>query len=383
RTNAVAVQRYIDAGAIVFGKTNVPFMSADLQSFNEVYGVTNNPWNTARTCGGSSGGAGAALAAGLTPLELGSDIGGSIRTPSHFNGVFGHKPSYGIVSQRGHLPPGETILSESDLSVVGPMGISVSDLEQALDILVGPNEEDAKAYRINLPPPRTTDPGKLRVAVWADDPTGPVDSDIQTAIHAAANALEAEGAQVDRSARPDIDTEHNAQNYIHLLMAVLGGGMPKEVYELMRDIAQNADPEDVSIPVLQARGIASSHGDWLREGEKREHIRQAWSRFFKDFDVLLCPCTNVTAFPHDHEPDMAKRTLQVNGESRPYFEVLAWAGLTLNAFLPATAVPIANSSEGLPIGVQVVADYLEYKTALAVARMLEQHHRGFMPPPGY
>ncbi|MEM8660935.1 MAG: amidase [Pseudomonadota bacterium] len=383
QTNAIAVQRYIDAGAIVFGKTNVPYMSADLQSFNDVYGVTNNPWNVERTCGGSSGGAGAALAAGLTPLELGSDIGGSIRTPSHFNGVFGHKPSYGIVSQRGHLPPGEKILSASDLSVVGPMGLSVSDIEQALDILVGPDYEDAKAYRIDLPAPRATDPKQLRVAVWADDPIAPVDNDIQAAIHAAADALEAKGALVDRKARPEIDAELNTQNYIHLLMSVLGAGMPKEVYNMMRDIAENAAPDDVSVPVLQARGIASSHGDWCREAEKREHIRQAWARFFQSFDVLLCPCANVTAFPHDHEPDMAARTLVVNGESRPYWEVLAWAGLTLNAYLPATAVPIATSSENMPIGVQVVADYLEDRTALAVAKMLEQHHRGFTPPPGY
>ena len=185
-TNAIGVQKYINAGAIVFGKTNVPFMSADLQSFNEVYGTTNNPWNIERTCGGSSGGAAAAVAAGLTPLELGSDIGGSIRTPSHFNGVFGHKPSYGIVSQRGHLPPGEGIYTETDLAVVGPIGTSASDLEQALDILAAPTPEDSRAYSIQLPAPRTTDPAKLRVAVWADDTLCPVDADIVAAINAAA-----------------------------------------------------------------------------------------------------------------------------------------------------------------------------------------------------
>ena len=180
--NALAVQKYLDAGAIIFGKTNVPFMSADLQSYNEVYGTTNNPWNQERTCGGSSGGAAAAVAAGLTPLELGSDIGGSIRTPSHFNGVFGHKSSYGIVSSRGHLPPGEQTLSESDLSVVGPIGTCIDDLEQALQLLAAPAPEEAVAYRIELPAARTEQVSELRIAVWADDEFCPVDSEIKDAI---------------------------------------------------------------------------------------------------------------------------------------------------------------------------------------------------------
>lgn len=383
KCNAFSVQRYIDAGAIVFGKTNVPYMSADLQSYNEVYGVTNNPWNLERTCGGSSGGAAAAIAAGLTPLELGSDIGGSIRTPSHFNGVYGHKPSYGIVSQRGHLPPGENVLSDTDLSVVGPLGTCPADLERALDILVAPSPEDAKAYQLTLPPARTTDPRKLRVAVWSDDTFCPVDADIKAAIEAAADSLEAAGAKVDRNARPKIDPEQNRQNYAFTLMAAMGAGMPDAVFEMMKEIAAAADPADVSLPTLQARGIASSHREWLHQVEKRQHIRAAWATFFSDYDVLLCPCANVPAFPHDHTPDMAARTLKVNGEERPYFDVLGWAGLTLNALLPVTAAPVGLSRDGLPIGVQVVADYLEDKTALAVAAMLEQHHRAFCPPPGY
>jgi amidase len=381
--NAVAVQRYVDAGAVIFGKTNVPFMSSDLQSYNEVYGTTNNPWNVERTCGGSSGGAAASVAAGMTPLELGSDIGGSIRTPSHFNGVFGHKPSFGIVSQRGHLPPGENVISEGDLSVVGPLGTNPDDLEKALDILVAPNPEDAKAYSIKLPPARTTDPKQLRVAVWSDDEFCPVDDDIKAAIEAAADSLEQAGASVNRSARPDVDPNLNQQNYVHMLMGAMGSGMPDEVFQMMKEVAGNSDPADVSPPTLQARGIASSHREWNRQMEKRAHIRAAWARFFEDYDVLLCPCANVPAFPHDHNPDMEARRLTVNGEERPYWDVLGWAGLTLNALLPVTATPIATSRDGLPIGVQVVADYLEDKTALAVSKMLEQHHRAFVPPAGY
>jgi amidase len=381
--NALAVQRYVDAGAIIFGKTNVPFMSSDLQSYNDVYGTTNNPWNVERTCGGSSGGAAASVAAGMTPLELGSDIGGSIRTPAHFNGVYGHKPSFGIVSQRGHLPPGENTISEGDLSVVGPIGTNPDDLEKALDIIAAPNPEDAKAYSIKLPPARTTDPAKLRVAVWSDDAFCPVDADIKAAIEAAADSLEKAGASVDRNARPKVDLDKNQKNYAHMLMAAMGSGMPEPVFDMMKQIAEASDPADVSLATLQARGIASSHREWNRQMEKRAHIRAAWAAFFEDYDVLLCPCAHVPAFPHDHSPDMQARKLTVNGEERPYMDVLGWAGLTLNALLPVTATPIGTSRDGLPIGVQVVADYLEDKTALAVAKMLEQHHRAFIPPPGY
>jgi len=381
--NALAVQRYIDAGANIFGKTNVPFMSSDLQTFNEVYGTTNNPWNTERTCGGSSGGAASALAAGLTPLELGSDIGGSIRTPCHFNGVFGHKSSHGIVPNRGHLPPGEGVLSEGDLSVIGPLGTCVDDIEAALDIVAGPIPEDAPGWKLELPPATFSDVSKLRVAVWADDAFCAVDKDVSGAIESAASSLAKLGAQVDYEARPAFDPLDNQLNYFLLLMAAMGGGMPKEVYEGAKAMVAAAAPDDMSQPLLQMRGIALSHRDWQHQNEKRLQIRAAWAKMFESYDVLLCPCAMVPAFPHDHNPDLHARVLQVNGEARSYLDMLSWAGLTLNAYLPVTAVPVGLSEEGLPIGVQVVAPFLGDKTSLAVARLLEEHHRAFVPPPGY
>ncbi len=381
--NALAVQRYVDAGANIFGKTNVPFMSSDLQTFNEIYGTTNNPWNTDRTCGGSSGGAASAVAAGLTPLELGSDIGGSIRTPCHFNGVFGHKPSYGVVPRRGHLPPGQGVLSEGDLSVVGPLGTCVDDIEAALDIVAGPIPEDASGWKLELPPSTFSDASKLRVAVWADDTFCAVDKDVSNAIESAANSLAQLGAHVDYEARPAFDPLDNQLNYFLLLMAAMGGGMPEEVYEGAKAMVAAADPDDMSQPLLQMRGIALSHRDWQHHNEKRLQIRATWAELFEDFDVLLCPCAMVPAFPHDHNPDLHARELQVNGETRPYLDMLSWAGLTLNAYLPVTAVPVGLSGEGLPIGMQVVAPFLGDKTSLAVARLLEEHHRAFLPPPGY
>ncbi|MEE4109839.1 MAG: amidase [Halieaceae bacterium] len=380
--NAGPVQRLLDAGAIVFGKTNVPFMSADLQTFNDVYGRTNNPWNPERTPGGSSGGAAAAVAAGLTPVEVGSDIGGSIRTPSHFTGVFGHKSSYGLVSTRGHLPPGEHVVSEVDLSVAGPIATCVSDLEDSLSLLAGPAPGLGAACP-ELPAARISGADSLRVAVWADDPFCPVDRQIVEHIEGAAQTLETLGATVDRRARPAISFEANHVNYTQLLMAVLGSDMPAAVRNAARDMVAAADPDDMSEPLLQMRGLAISHHDWKRQHEIRTRTRLAWAEFFADYDVLLCPCVHVPAFPHDPEPDLQARVLTVNGEERPYGELTRWAGLTVNSYLPVTAVPLGTTRDGLPVGMQIAGPYRGDRTTLAVARLLEAHHRAFVPPPGY
>lgn len=381
--NAIGVQRLIDAGAIVFGKTNVPYMSADLQSYNDVFGATNNPWDTTRTAGGSSGGAGAALAAGLTPLELGSDIGGSIRTPSHFNGVYGHKSSYELITMRGFLPPGEKTLSEPDLASAGPMATCVDDLEQALVLLAGPARDIATLPLPVLPTPSFREASHLRVAVWADDEFCPVDKEIVAHIEDAAATLKSLGAHVDYAARPALDPAANHINYTQLLLAVLGETMPDDVQAAAYDVVTAADSDDMREPLLQMRGIALSHRNWLSQNERRQHARVAWETFFRDYDVLLCPCTHVPAFPHDHAPDLQERVLTVNGEPRPYSEVTKWAGLTLNAYLPATAVPLGTTHAGLPVGMQITSRYLGDRTTLAVARLLETHHRAFVPPPGY
>ena len=381
--HADAVQRIVDAGAVIFGKTNVPFLSGDLQTYNAVYGTTNNPWNLECGPGGSSGGAAAALAAGLTPLELGSDIGGSIRTPAHLCGVFGHKPTYGIVPKRGHLPGPPGALSEGDLSVVGPLALSANDLALLLGIVAGPNDAMATGWQLTLPAPRAKSPKDLRVAVWLDDPYCEIDSESAALITEAARALEDAGAKVDFSARPAFTLEEITEAYLILLHSVVTNGMPEKVREKWRTLLAQAAPDDKSHEVLQARGGLLSHADWIGWHEVREQIRAKWAAFFRDWDVVLAPTLMRPAFPHDQTPSWSKRVLTVNGKPRHYMDVLIWAGPAVLSYLPASVAPVGLTRDGLPVGVQIIGPYLEDYTSIAVAGMIEDLVGGFRAPPGF
>jgi len=383
-SNADAVQRLLDAGAVVYGKTNVPLFAGDLQSYNDVYGTTNNPWNTERTPGGSSGGAAAALAAGLTALELGSDIGGSIRTPANFCGVCGHKPSYGIVPVRGHIPPAPGSFGRPDIGVMGPLARSVDDLELALDILAAPERDDAVAWRLELPPARHQELTGFRVAAWLDDPACPVDAEVVELLRAAVETLRANGVAVDESARPaGIELEQSHEVYYSLLTAALGAGLPAKAFDGMVQQAAKAEPSDKRYTVRFARAATQRHAEWLRSDERRQQMRQSWAEFFTRFDVLLAPTTHTQAFPHDQTNPIGDRVLPINGEPRPYMEVLVWAGLGGVVYLPATVVPVGRTRSGLPVGIQIIGPYLEDRTTLAFARHVERLCGGFTPPPGY
>jgi len=381
--HADAVQRIVDAGAVIFGKTNVPFMSGDLQTYNDVYGTTNNPWDVSCGPGGSSGGAAAALAAGLTPLELGSDIGGSIRTPAHLCGVFGHKPTYGIVSKRGHLPGPPGSLSESDLSVVGPLGLSAKDLSLLLGVVAGPNPARATGWQLALPKPRATSPKDLRVAVWLDDPYCDIDAQSAALITNAANALSDAGASVDFAARPDFTLAEITEAYLILLHSVVTTGMPEKVREKWRTQLAQADPTDKSHEILQARGGLLTHADWLKWHEVREQINAKWALFFQSYDVVLAPTLMRPAFAHDQTPNWSKRELTVNDKQRHYMDVLIWAGPAVLSYLPASVAPVGLTQEGLPVGVQIIAPYLEDYTSISVAGMIEDLVGGFRTPPGF
>lgn len=380
-TTAGAVQRLIDAGAIVVGKTNVPLHLADWQSYNELYGSTSNPWNLGRTPGGSSGGSAVAVATGMSALELGSDIGGSIRNPAHCCGVFGHKPTYGVVTALGHGLP--HVRRPLDINACGPLARSAADLRLAMGVLAGPAGRAARAWRLELPPPSFGGPTDLRVAVVLDDPNANVDTAVQDQVAAAADALERQGAIVDRQARPDFDTTEFNDLYVALLRAATAQLADDPFVERSAALAAAADPDDRSYAVRAARGLTMSHRRWLQLNERRAELATAWDQFFEHFDVVLCPAAVSTAFAHDQAGERNARTIVVNGADQLVTDQIFWAGYANLTGLPATVAPIGTAADGLPVGVQIIGRPYGDHTTLAVAELLEQTHRAFQAPPSY
>ena len=381
--DAVAVTRVKAAGAVILGKTNVPFALADWQSYNEIYGTTNNPWDVTRTPGGSSGGSAAALAAGYVPLELGSDIGGSLRVPAHYCGVFSHKPTHSLLPSRGHTPPTvEPLPMEVDLAVIGPMARSAGDLALAIELLAGPDATDAVAYRLALPRPRHADLRGFRVLVVDTHPLAPTSAATRTAIDRLADRLATAGSTVARTSPLLPDLAESTRVYMQLLFAFFGADWPIEVYREIAAAAAAIPPEVQSLDALRARGTVLSHRNWIAADRVRTRIRRQWRDLFRTWDVVLCPVMPTPAFLHDHSPDQRERRIEVDGQLFPYMDQLAWPGVATLPGLPATAAPIDRSESGLPIGVQIIGPHLEDRTTIAFAELLEREFGGFVPPPG-
>lgn len=358
-SDAPAVARLKQAGAIVFGKTNVPRWSADIQTYNDLFGITNNPWDTSRTTGGSSGGPAAAVAAGFTAFEMGTDIGGSVRIPSGYCGVFGHKPSYGMVSQRGYLDRVGGGRGDPDINVFGPIARSAEDLDLLLSVLAGPNQADAKAWSISLPPPRHTDLAGYRIGTWLDDPACPVDSECVDLLGDAATQLAQAGARVS-DARPPVDLASTFRLFNDLLLPAIS----------------------LSIDDAAAGEVLSgSHRKWLQLQDERARLRALWAEWFQDYDILLCPILPMPPFPHDHAGNIGDRRVAINGVPRSHPETLAWTGLVGVCYLPSTAVPVGRTRAGLPVGAQLVGPYLEDRTTIRAASKLSGVRGGFEPPP--
>jgi amidase len=378
-SNAVAVDRLLGAGAIIFGKTNVPPGLMDAQSANDIYGRTNNPWDLSCTPGGSSGGAAAALAAGLTGLELGSDIASSIRNPAHFCGVFGHKPTYGICPLSGHsLVP---TIQETDIAVIGPLARSAADLELALSIVAGPYGMEARGYALSLQPSRKTF-HDFRVALVSDDEFAEVDSEVSTQISALGDFLEREGISVARNTRPAFDSQELYALYMVLLRAATAGVASDEEFAEYRNIAGDANHTSRDMERLNAYGVTLSHRDWLRLDEERQSYRMRWAQFFEGCDVLLCPPLSSAAFAHTPGSPQ-NRMLTINGRQVPFENQLFWAGYAGACYLPATVAPAGVTSRGLPVGVQIIGPQYGDLTCIRFAKFLERYYRAFVPPPGY
>ncbi len=379
--DAEAVRRLRGAGAVIFGKTNTPTLAGDWQTYNPIFGTTNNPWDTTRTTGGSSGGAAAAVATGMTALELGSDIGGSIRFPSSWCGVCGHKTTWGIVSQAGHLPPAPGTLASTDLSVVGPIARDVADLELALGVIAGAAGPAAAGWRLELPPPRGTTLRDLRLAVWLDDPAYPVDAEVGPVLESAASALRGGGAQLV-DARPAVVLPDVVRLYQQFLYPILLSTTGRRSFDKMVGLAESL-PDDDDRPLARtARFATQRYRDWVFANEKREQLRAVMAEFFTGVDALLMPVAMVSAIPHDHSEPFPNRVIRVDGADRPYTDLMAWIALATLTHLPATVVPVGRTASGLPVGIQIVGPYLEDRTTLAVAHLVEELLGGFVPPPG-
>jgi amidase len=380
--DAVVVERLKAAGAVIIGKTNVPVALADWQSTNPIYGTTSNPFDIERTPGGSSGGAAAALAAGYVALEVGSDIGGSLRTPAHYCGVFTHKPTYGVLPRRGQSFPGRPSLpSDGDgLAVVGPMARSAKDIALAFDVIAGPDEQrEGIGWRLALPQPRHRALRDFRVLLIDTHPLCPTAEAIRTALAQLADRLGKEGATVARQSPLLPDLGEVTRTYMRLLGPVMNQGRPPEYYERMRSLAATLAPDNQSLDAIFVRSANVGWRDWEAAAAVRTRLQRQWATLFKQFDVVLCPVMPTVAFKHDHAETSARR-LDVDGQSQPYTNNIVWAGLATGSALPATVAPIGRTDTALPIGVQIIGPSLEDSTTIQFAELLEQAFGGFVPP---
>ncbi|RZU15708.1 amidase [Kribbella rubisoli] len=380
--DAVQVSRLKAAGAVILGKTNVPLGLQDIQSFNEIYGTTNNPWDHDRTSGGSSGGSAAALASGFGALSIGSDLAGSLRTPAHFCGVYAHKPTLGLAATRGMVaPPGPAWPVDIDLAVVGPMARSAHDLMLLLDVMAGPDPlTHGKGYDVTLPPARHEQLGDFRVLVVDEHPLIPTGSAVRAGVNRVADALADGGARVERRTPLLPDLTEAAMIYMQLLFSGSVARFPVDAYEELRTRAAALSADDQSLDAARLRAMVFSHRDWIETNNRREIHRHGWRQLFAEFDAVVCPITPTPAFPHDHNPNPLERRLDIDGATYPYFDQLAWAGLPTMPGLPATAIPTGLSPEGLPVGVQLIGPMFEDRTPLRLAELLEQKLGGFQPP---
>lgn len=347
--DAAAVRRLKEAGAVILGKTNVALGLADYQVDNPVYGRTNNPHDHSRSPGGSSGGSAAALAAGLVPLELGGDAGGSIRIPASFCGVYGHLSSFGIISLEGHGPPGGGVIVGQAWAAAGPMARTASDLALALRVLAGSEGRNAVGYRLSLPPPRHDALPGYRILVMTEHPSATLDSEIAAAIDDLAARLEQAGASISRSSE-------------HLPSPAASQALTEKfAWAYKTGIDPDAPPP---------RGSIKDYYDCLTE---QELLRRQWDRFFRAFDLVIAPCYATPAFPHFETHDLwpgLNRRLTIDGEDVAYAPQSAWPLFAGMPHLPATVAPIGRTRAGLPIGAQFIGPFLEDLTTIAFAEQI-------------
>jgi amidase len=381
--DALSISRVKAAGGVILGKTNVPVGLGDWQSYNDIYGTTNNPFDLGRTPGGSSGGSAAALAAGYGPLSLGSDIGGSLRVPAFHCGVYAHKPTFNIVPLRGHTPPPFPPISlDRDMAVIGPMARSAADLSLLLDAIAGPDPLDTGVgYKLALPPPRHSELGSFRVLVIDSDPILPANKDVREAIGTLAGNLAKAGVRVTRKSPLWPDFAESSRLYMRMLMSFLAAFFPPEAIAGAQAAIAKLSPDNRSLAAERLRGMVLSHRVWVLDDGARGRQRAQWRELFKSFDAVICPIMPTPAYPHNHSQDQETRRINIDGKDYVYPDQLAWPGIATLPGLPATAIPTGLSPQGLPVGVQIVGPWLEDRTPLKLAELIEREFGGFVAPP--
>jgi amidase len=374
--NAVAVERLEAAGAIVVGKTNLPEFAGDWQASNELVGTSNNPWDTTRTTGGSTGGGAGALAAGLGFLELGGDLSGSIRIPAHCCGVYGHRPTLDVVPLRGHVPPPPgTPPGPAELPAAGPLARSARDLQLALEVLGGPEAPERTAYRWKMPAPRRPTLREYRIGYVLDDLFCPLDASVREVLFGAVEALRKHGVRLSEGWPAGVDPVAQNACFGWLLGAFLSQAVDDREFAAMSEAARHA-----SNPWLEAQ--TATHREWLRRSSERLQARAIWQEYFATHDAFLMPVTFVGAFPHDHRA-MAARTIATGTGPRPYTDLSAWTSFAALTGCPATVAPVGRTRDGLPVGVQILGPYCEDATTIDIARRLADVTGGFTAPPGF
>lgn len=387
--NSVVADRLLRAGAVLIAATNVPVALHDWQSYNPIYGTTNNPWDLKRTPGGSSGGSAAALAAGLGYLSVGTDLGGSIRVPAHFCGIYGHKPTLDLVSSKGSLPgglsrpPGFSTL----LSVSGPMARSATDLLEVLKVLGGPVDWDTKAWKWELPPPRGRSLREFRVGYVLNDPIASPTLEVEAILEKAIQSLDRAGAKLKPGWPPGIQSAELLNNYRFLLDAYsFSVAPPGEQLALRRAFAKAQRPqstEGINNWFVGASAALCSFADWQQQNFRRLEFRSQWQTYFDQVDVFLSPVAFTAAFAHDHSEPQDQRTIIGSSGARPYFDILNWIAPATLTGCPATVAPIGRTNAGLPVGIQIMGPYWEDATPITFAGLLAEELGGFTAPTGY
>jgi len=376
--DAAAVARLRSAGAVIFGRTNLPEFAADGQSYNDLHGTTRNPWDAERTPGGSSGGSAAAVAAGMTGFCLGSDMGGSIRIPAAWCGVVGFKPSWGRIPTTGSAPvpgaaPFDPTLLQEDVAVAGPIARSVADLTLAFDVLAAERVGTARTAHDLADPTRP-----LRVAVWFDDDRSPIAGATLAVLEDACRQLAQAGVEVVSARPPGLDLDRLEELFELMFMADLVGHSDDEAFAGLLDaLAHGGD----WMSRTHHRAATLTHREWLALEAERNGIRRSWSAFFEDVDVLLTPVVPTTALPHDHSEPVNDRRVVIDGIEHPWRPYLTrWCGAVGVAGLPAVSVPVGVDAAGLPVGIQVVGPLRGDRRVLRAAAAVERICGGFQIP---